>query len=71
MSWALVAHACNLSYLGVRDQKDQGSKPVWANSSRDPISKNPTHTKRATLEWLKVYALSSNPSTEKKKKRLV
>jgi hypothetical protein len=29
---SLVAHACNPSYLGVRDQEDQGSKPAQANS---------------------------------------
>jgi hypothetical protein len=40
-SWAPVAHACNPSYSGGRDQEDGGLKPAWANSSRDPISKNP------------------------------
>jgi hypothetical protein len=30
VSWEPVAHACNLSYSGGRDQEDQGSKPVWA-----------------------------------------
>jgi hypothetical protein len=39
--WALVANACNLSYLGGRVQEDCGSKPAQANSSRDPISKIP------------------------------
>jgi hypothetical protein len=39
-------------------------KPAQANSSRDPISKIPI-TKRL-VEWLKVQALSSNPSTTKK-----
>jgi hypothetical protein len=28
-----VAHACNSSYSGGRDQEDRGSKPAWANSS--------------------------------------
>jgi hypothetical protein len=37
----LVAHAYNLSYLGGRDQEDQGSKQAQANSLRDPISKIP------------------------------
>jgi hypothetical protein len=37
----LVAHACNPSYSEGRDQEDMGSKTVQANSSRDPISKNP------------------------------
>jgi hypothetical protein len=31
--WVLVAHACNLSYSGGRDQEDRGLKPVQANSS--------------------------------------
>jgi hypothetical protein len=30
---ALVAHACNPSYSGGRDQEDLGSKPAQANSS--------------------------------------
>jgi hypothetical protein len=29
----LVAHACNPSYSGGRDQEDSDLKPVWANSS--------------------------------------
>jgi hypothetical protein len=41
-----VAHICNPSYSGSRDQEDCGSKPARANSSRDPISKIP-NTKRA------------------------
>jgi hypothetical protein len=35
----MVAHACNPSYSEGRDQEDRGSKPAWANSSQDPISK--------------------------------
>jgi hypothetical protein len=30
--WALVAHACNPSYSGGRDQGDHGSKPVRSNT---------------------------------------
>jgi hypothetical protein len=45
-SLALVAHACNPSYLGCRDQEDGGSKPAPAHSFHDPISKNPSQ-KRA------------------------
>jgi hypothetical protein len=37
---APVAHVCNPSYSGGRGQ-DSGSKPAWANSSWDPISKKP------------------------------
>jgi hypothetical protein len=33
--------ACNPSYSGGRDQEDHGSKPAWANNSRDPILKKP------------------------------
>jgi hypothetical protein len=37
-----VAHACNPSYSGGRDQEDLSSKPTQANSSQDPILKNPS-----------------------------
>jgi hypothetical protein len=36
-----VAHVCNLSYSGGRDQEERSLKPAWANSLQDPISKNP------------------------------
>jgi hypothetical protein len=36
-----IVHSCNPTYSGNRDQEDQGSKPAWANSSQDPISKIP------------------------------
>jgi hypothetical protein len=41
-------------------------KPARANSSKDPISKKP-FIKIGLVEWLKVKALSSNPSNGKKK----
>jgi hypothetical protein len=41
-----VAHTCNPSYSGGRDQEDHGSKPAQANSSQDPVLKIP-NTKRA------------------------
>jgi hypothetical protein len=28
----MVAHTCNTSYCGGRDQEDQGSRPDWAKS---------------------------------------
>jgi hypothetical protein len=34
-----VAQAYNPSYSGGRDQKDNGSKPAWENSSQYPVSK--------------------------------
>jgi hypothetical protein len=46
ISQVLVAHACNPSYSGGRDQEDHSSKPARANSLQDPISKKPI-TKRA------------------------
>jgi hypothetical protein len=46
LSRAPVAHACNPSYIGGRDQEDHGSKPAQANSSWDSISKI-SNTKRA------------------------
>jgi hypothetical protein len=63
-----VAHACDPSYSGGRNQEDHGSKPAWANSLQDPISKKP-FTKKGLVEWLKVKALSSNPSTTKKQNK--
>jgi hypothetical protein len=44
-SQALVAHTCNPSYSGGRDQEDPGSKSARENSPRDPISKNPTQNR--------------------------
>jgi hypothetical protein len=55
MTWSQVpvAHASNPSYSGGRDHEGRGSKPLWANNSRDAISKKP-NTKKSWLEWLKV-----------------
>jgi hypothetical protein len=44
--WALVAHTCNPSYLGGRDQEDFGSKPAQASCSQDPILKIPNTSKK-------------------------
>jgi hypothetical protein len=65
--WAPVAHVCNPSYSGGRDQENRGSKPAWTNRSRDPILKNPLQ--KGLVEWLKVQALSSSSTAKKKKKR--
>jgi hypothetical protein len=51
LSQALVAHTCNPSYSGGRDQEDQGSKPVQANNLRPYLEK--THHKKGLVEWLK------------------
>jgi hypothetical protein len=41
----LVAHTCNPSYSGGRDQEDHSLKPARANSSHDSILKIP-HAKK-------------------------
>jgi hypothetical protein len=46
---------------------DCSSKSAQAKSSQDPISKKILHRK-GLVEWLKVQALNSSPSTGKKKK---
>jgi hypothetical protein len=46
-SQVLVAHACNPSYSGGKDQEDRGTKPARENSLRDPILKNPSEKKKA------------------------
>jgi hypothetical protein len=68
---APVAHDCNPSYSGDSGQEDGSSKPARANSSSDPISKNPLQKKKriGLEEWLKMKALSTSPSTAKKKKK--
>jgi hypothetical protein len=62
-----VVHTHNPSYSGGKDQEAPGSKPAQANSSQNPISKKP-FTKIGLMEWFKIKALNSNPSTEKKKR---
>jgi hypothetical protein len=66
-SQALVAHVCNPSYLRGREQEDHSSKPARANSSRDPILKNPTR-KRAD-EVAQGIGPEFKPQYHKKKKR--
>jgi hypothetical protein len=48
-----VAHTCNPSHSGGRDQEDCGSKPAHANSLQDPTLKKPI-IKIWLVEWLKV-----------------
>jgi hypothetical protein len=67
-----VAHSCNSSYSGGKDQEDHSLKPAQGNSSQDPISKKKRSiTKKGLVEWLKVEALSSNTCTVKKKKKVI
>jgi hypothetical protein len=41
----LMAHTCNPSYSGGRDQEGGVSKPAQVSSLRDPISKKKNHKK--------------------------
>jgi hypothetical protein len=68
-SQALMSHAYNSSYLGGSYQEDFSLKSARANSWWDPVSTKPI-TKKGLVEWLKVKAMSSNPSTAKKKKKI-
>jgi hypothetical protein len=67
-SQAPVAHTCNPSYSGGRNQEDHGLMAAWANSLPDPILKK-THHKIWLVSWLKLKALSSSPNTTKKKRK--
>jgi hypothetical protein len=63
-----VSHACNPSYSEGSDQEDCSWKSAGANRfSRSYLEK--PFTKIGLVEWFKVKALSSNPSTTKIKKR--
>jgi hypothetical protein len=57
-----MAHTCNPSYAGGRDQEDHSLKPARA-IVQETLSQKKKITKRG---W---WALSSNLSTAKKKKR--
>jgi hypothetical protein len=61
--WALVAHTYNPRYSGGRDQEDHGSKPPRQIVLETLSQKYPSQ--KGLVEWLKVQALSSNPSTAK------
>jgi hypothetical protein len=61
-----IAHACNHSYSGGRNQKDRGSKSAQANSLWDYYLTK-IHHKKGLVKGLKVQALSSSPSTAKTK----
>jgi hypothetical protein len=48
-----VAHTCNPSYSGGRDQEDCISKPAQANSLQDPYLEK-TYDKKGLVEWFTV-----------------
>jgi hypothetical protein len=61
-----VAHACNPSYSGGRDQQYCSSKPAQASSSREPTSKK--HKERAD-EVAQGVVTEFKPQYSKKKKK--
>jgi hypothetical protein len=62
----VVAHACNPTFSGGRDQEDQGSMPTQENSSWEPILKIPSTKQGREHLPSKWEALSSNHNTEEK-----
>jgi hypothetical protein len=55
LSQAPVAHICNSSYSGSRDQEDHSLKQPWKIVCEDPISKNPI-----TKNWAGSYGNSQD-----------
>jgi hypothetical protein len=55
-SQAPVAHACDPSYSGGRDQEHWGMKPVRANSLQDLTSK----TLNEWIYWINIYVQTYN-----------
>jgi hypothetical protein len=51
LGWVPVAHICNPSYSGGRDQEDGGLKPALANSSQDPVSKYLSQKRADGVAW--------------------
>jgi hypothetical protein len=66
MGQAPVVQAYNPSYSGGRDQEDCGSKPTLDKQFARPYVRKTLH-KKGLVEWRKVKALSSSPSTTHKK----
>jgi hypothetical protein len=66
-----MAHSCNPSYSGGRDQEYQNSKPAQANRSRDPILKKPFTKKGwwSAQSVGRVQALVLQKQKKKKKRR--
>jgi hypothetical protein len=65
-SWTPMAHSCNPSYSGGRDQEDHSSKPALASSPEDPISEKKKGG--GLVEWLKGYRTCVQTPVPKKKK---
>jgi hypothetical protein len=68
-SQVLVAHACDPSYSGGRDQEDGGSKPAQANSSLDPILKKPITKKKKKTTTTGGVPQGVGPEFKERKKK--
>jgi hypothetical protein len=65
-----VAHSYNPSYSGDRDHRTITVRNQLGQIvCEHPISKIPNTKKGGLVEWLKVRAMSSSPSTEERKKK--
>jgi hypothetical protein len=65
----VVVHTCNPSYLGGRD-KGVFQFEVSPGKKLARLYLENTHHKKGLVEWLRVWVLSSNPSTTKKSRVL-
>jgi hypothetical protein len=66
-----VAHGCNPSYSGGKDQEDHGSNPAQANSSRDLILEKKTITKKRAGGVAQDIGPEFKPQYRQKKKKKV
>jgi hypothetical protein len=62
-----VAHTCNPSFAGGRDQEGRSSKPARQIVCNTLSQKYPSQ--KGLAERLKMKAISSSPSTTKKEKK--
>jgi hypothetical protein len=76
LSQALVAHACNPSYSGGRDQEDTIQNQPQENSSQDPLLRkhnakqswwSSSSSKSACLTSIKPWVQTPKPQRKKKK----
>jgi hypothetical protein len=63
-SWVLVAHTCNPSYSGGRDQEDRSLKPAPSKQLVTPYLDKTRH-KKGLVEWLQ------GVGAQKKKKKKI
>jgi hypothetical protein len=62
----LVAHACNPSYSGCRDQEDHGLKPARKNSSVRPYVENTSQERAGVAQGVGPEYKPQTPVPQKK-----